>query len=194
MNNVKAIAGDSVDAAVIRPTAGFEQVHAGGVFHILCYDKDGNLKWEEKGPNLVVNTGLQYMVSTSLDAVAQITPWYIGLISTLTSIVGGDTMSSHTGWTEDTNYSQADRPTAQFGTATTANPSELSNSVASGGTVAVFSINGTTTINGAFLTSSNTKGGTTGTLFSAKAFTGGARSVINGDTLNVTYTFSLTGT
>ena len=91
MNSVKAIAGDSVDAAVIRPTAGFEQAHAGGVFHILCYDKDGNLKWEEKGPNLVVNTGLQYMVSTSLDAAAQTTTWYLGLISTLTSIVGGDT-------------------------------------------------------------------------------------------------------
>jgi len=190
MNNVKAIAGDSVDAAVIRPTAGFEQVHAGGVFHILCYDKDGNLKWEEKGPNLVVNTGLQYMVSTSLDAAAQTTVWYLGLISTLTSIVGGDTMASHAGWTEDTTYSQANRPTATFGTATTANPSVLDNSAS----VAVFSINGTTTINGAFLTSNNTKGGTTGTLFSAKAFTGGARAVISGDTLNVTYTFSLTGT
>jgi hypothetical protein len=116
--------------------------------------------------------------------------WYIGLISTLTSIVGGDTMLSHTGWTEDTNYSQANRPTATFGTATTANPSVLDNSAS----VAAFSINGTTTINGAFLTSNNTKGGTTGTLFSAKAFTGGARSVISGDTLNVTYTFSLTGT
>ena len=104
MNSIKAIAGDSVDAAVIRPTAEIEQVHAGGVFHVICYDKDGNLKWEEKGPNLVVNTGLQYMVSTSLDAAAQTTVWYLGLIGTLTSIVGGDTMATHTGWTEDTNY------------------------------------------------------------------------------------------
>jgi hypothetical protein len=190
MNNVKAIAGDSVQAAIIRPAAEIEQVHAGGVFHILCYDKDGNLKWEEKGPNLVVDEGLQYMVSTSLDAAAQTTTWYLGLISTLSSIVGGDTMASHAGWTESVAYSQANRPTATFGTATTANPSVLDNSAS----VAAFSITGTVTINGAFLTSDNTKGGTSGTLFSAKAFTGGARSVISGDTLNVTYTFSLTGT
>ena len=182
--------GDHAEVTMqTRPTMS-ETVGIEGVYHVVCHDKDGNLKWEEKGPNLVVNTGLQYMVSTSLDAAAQTTTWYLGLISTLTSIVGGDTMSSHTGWTEDTNYSQANRPTATFGTATTANPSVLDNSAS----VAVFTINGTTTINGAFLTSSNTKGGTTGTLFSAKAFTGGARSVISGDTLNVTYTFSLTGT
>jgi hypothetical protein len=190
MNEVKAFAGDNVHAAVIRPAAELERVHAGGVFHILCYDKAGNLKWEEKGPNLVVDTGLQYMVSTSLDAATQTTVWYLGLIGTLTSIVGGDTMLSHTGWAEDTTYSQTDRPTATFGTASTANPSVIDNS----GSVAVFSINGSTTINGAFLTSDDTKGGTAGTLFSAKAFTGGARSVISGDTLNVTYTFSLTGT
>jgi len=56
----------------------------------------------------------------------------------------------------------------------------------------VFSINATTTVGGAFLTSDNTKGGTTGTLFSAADFQSpGDRSVVNGDTLNVTYTFSL---
>ena len=191
MNSIDAVAGDSVQAAVIRPTAGFEQVQAGGVFHILCYDKDGNLKWEEKGPNLVVDTGLTYMVGTSLDAAAQTTTWYLGLIGSLTSIAPGDTMSTHS-WTEDTNYSQANRPTATFGTASITGTSVAS--IDNSASVAVFSINGTTTINGAFLTTSNTKGGTTGTLFSAKAFTGGARSVISGDTLNVTYTFSLTGT
>jgi hypothetical protein len=49
-------------------------------------------------------------------------------------------------------------------------------------------------VGGAFLTSDNTKGGTTGTLFSAADFSApGDRSVVNGDTLNVTYTFSLAG-
>jgi hypothetical protein len=57
---------------------------------------------------------------------------------------------------------------------------------------AVFSINATTTVGGAFLTSNDTKGGSTGTLFSAADFQApGDRSVVNGDTLNVTYTFSL---
>jgi hypothetical protein len=58
----------------------------------------------------------------------------------------------------------------------------------------VFSINAGGTVAGAFLTSNNTKSGTTGTLFSGSDFTGGDRTVVNGDTLNVTYTFSLTAT
>jgi hypothetical protein len=75
-----------------------------------------------------------------------------------------------------------------FAAATTADPSVITNSAS----VAVFSINGTTTVGGAFLTSNNTKGGTTGILFSASDFTApGDRAVVSGDTLNVTYTFSL---
>ena len=56
----------------------------------------------------------------------------------------------------------------------------------------MFSINGTTTVGGAFLISESTKGGTTGVLFSAADFQSpGDRAVTNGDTLNVTYQFSL---
>jgi hypothetical protein len=78
-----------------------------------------------------------------------------------------------------------------FGTATTANPSVISNSAS----VAVFNINGTTTVGGAFLVSNSTKGGSTGTLFSASDFQSpGDRAVVSGDTLNVTYQFSLTAT
>ena len=74
-----------------------------------------------------------------------------------------------------------------FRSPTTADPSVATNSASP----ATFSINGTTTVGGAFLTSNNTKGGSTGTLFSASDFTGGDRSVVSGDTLTVTYTFSL---
>jgi hypothetical protein len=57
---------------------------------------------------------------------------------------------------------------------------------------ATFNINATATVGGAFLTSDDTKGGSTGTLFSAADFQSpGDRSVVNGDTLTVTYTFSL---
>jgi hypothetical protein len=55
-----------------------------------------------------------------------------------------------------------------------------------------FAINGTAVIAGAFLC--NVASGTSGVLFSAGDFTGGDKSVANGDTLNVTYTFSLTAT
>jgi hypothetical protein len=163
---------------------------AGGVFKIQCIDKDGNLKWEAESHNLVVNQGLQSMNAVYFSSGTQITTWYIGLYGAASSNnpAAGDTMASHAGWTEETGYSNANRPTCTFGTATTADPSVITNS----GSPAAFNINASATIGGAFLTSNNTKGGTTGTLFSAADFAApGDRSVVNGDTLNVTYTFSL---
>jgi len=99
-------------------------------------------------------------------------------------------MSSHAGWTEVVAYSNATRVAATFVTATTANPSVVTNTASP----ATFNINGTTTVGGAFLTSGSAKGGTAGTLFSAADFgSPGDRSVVNSDTLSVTYTFSLAG-
>jgi hypothetical protein len=48
------------------------------------------------------------------------------------------------------------------------------------------------TVKGLFLISDSTKGGTTGTLFSTAAFTGGTQAVNSGDTLKVTYTVAAT--
>ena len=77
-----------------------------------------------------------------------------------------------------------------FATATTANPSVATNSAS----VAAFTINATSTVGGAFLTSGSAKSGTAGTLFSAADFSApGDRAVISGDQLNVTYTLSLAG-
>jgi hypothetical protein len=42
------------------------------------------------------------------------------------------------------------------------------------------------------VTNSNTKSGTTGTLYSAGTFTGGQRTVASGDSLVVTYTTTYT--
>jgi hypothetical protein len=169
-----------------------EEARALGRFKMQCFDKDGNLKWEAEEHNLVVNTGLQYMCGTALTSVTQVTTWYIGLYGAGASNTpaAGDTMASHAGWTEVTPYSNATRPTSTFATATTANPSVATNSASP----ASFTINATQTVGGAFLVSDNTKGGSTGTLFSAADFSSpGDRSVVSGDTLNVTYTMSLSG-
>ena len=37
-----------------------------GWYHVVCHDKDGNFKWEEKCPNLVVAVGKQLMFDTLL--------------------------------------------------------------------------------------------------------------------------------
>ena len=167
-----------------------EKVKAGGVFTVKCFDAEGNLKWTAEKHNLVVNVGLKDMNDKYFTGSAYTAAWYIGLYGAAASNdpAAGDTMASHAGWTEVTDYSEATRPAATFAAATTADPSVISNS----SSVAVFSINGTTTVGGAFLTSNNTKGGTTGILFSASDFQApGDRSVVSGDVLNVTYQFSL---
>jgi hypothetical protein len=186
----KIKATDLVSSGLTCNTKAGEAAQATGKYYVECHDKDGNLKWTAESKNLVVNAGLAYMAGTALTSVTQITTWYLGLYGAGASNTpaAGDTMASHAGWTEVTAYSNANRVTATFVTATTANPSVVTNTASP----AVFNINGTTTVGGAFLTSENTKGGTTGTLFSAADFgSPGDRSVVDGDTLSVTYTFSL---
>ena len=186
----KIKAADVVSSGLTCNTKAGEAAQAAGVYHVECRDKDGNLKWTAESKNLVVNTGLAYMAGSALTSVSQITTWYLGLYGAGASNTpaAGDTMASHAGWTEVTAYSNANRVTATLVTATTANPSVVTNTASP----AVFNINGTATVGGAFLTSENTKGGTTGTLFSAADFgSPGDRSVVNSDTLSVTYTFSL---
>jgi len=187
----KSQIADVVSSAVTRGGAVSDRLTANGVFHVQCHDADGNLKWEAETPNLVVNVGLQDMNTQYFKGSAYTAAWYIGLwgAGASNNPAAGDTASSHAGWTEVTAYSQATRPAISFGTATTANPSVISNSASP----AAFSINGTTTVGGAFLISNSTKGGTTGVLFSGSDFTTpGDRSVVSGDTVSVTYTFNLT--
>ncbi len=188
MNNL-AKSTDAVAAGLVCGTKPQAKAKAGGVYKIQCVGADGLVKWEEEMHNLVVNQGLQNMVSVYLNGATQTTTWYLGLITgpgSGTTINAGDTIATHTGWTEFTSYS-GNRKAVTFGTATTADPSVINNTAspsaftitAPGGTVA-----------GAFLASVAT--GTSGILFSASDFQApGDRVVADGDTLNVTYTFSL---
>ena len=183
----KAKAQDLASSGLIANTSSAESLVALGRFTFECIDSNGKIKWVEETPNLVVNVGLQYMAGTSLDgATARITTWYVGLKGSGTP-AAGDTLASHGTWSElagGTAYTGT-RPAATFAAATTANPSVVTNSASK----ASFAIIATNTVAGAFLCS--VASGTSGTLFSASDFTGGSRSVVNGDTLQVTYTFSL---
>lgn len=179
---------DAVGASIVTTKPVAEFGGAGGVFTVQCFDKDGSLKWEEKTHNLVTNAGLQDMNNKYFKGSSYTAAWYLGLVTgpgASNTYAAGDTLGTHAGWSEDTNYS-GDRKSMTFGTPTTADPSVIDNS----GSPSSFSINGTSTIGGAFLCSAAT--GTTGVLFSVASFASpGDRSVVSGDTLNVTYTFSL---
>lgn len=190
MSNDKAKSSDLVGGNVTKQGGADNKLRAGGVFTVECRDKDGNLKWVEKSHNLVVNVGLADMNTRYFKGSGYSAAWYLGIYgaASTNNPNANDTMASHTGWTEVTAYSNATRPAATFGNATTADPSLIANSASPG----QFSINASANVGGAFLTTDNTKGGSSGTLFSAADFAPpGDRVVQNGDTLNVTYTFAL---
>ena len=198
MPNAKSKMGESVQASLGMSAGESSPVGLGGVFTVTCFDKEGNLKWEDQFHNLVMNVGLQDLNTQYFTGSAYTAAWYLGLITgpgSGTSFGATDTMSSHTGWTEFINYTGTDRIAADFGTATNADPSVILNSTGTGGSPAVYTISGAGgTIAGAFLTTGVTKSGTTGILFSAGDFSGGDKIVASGDTVNVTYTFNADAT
>lgn len=135
--------------------------------------------------NVVTTVGKNKLLDEGLAGSNYTATWYVGLIDngSWSAVNAADTMSSHAGWTENTGYSQSTRVAASWAAA-----SSGSKALAS---AASFSITADDTIKGCFLTSNNTKGGTTGILYSAGLFTAGDKVVQNGDTLNVSYTASL---
>ncbi len=167
-----------------------EKVRARGIYWAECYGPDGALKWRESFPNTVVTVGKNYLLDNGMAGSAYTAAFYLGLISSTSysAISASDTMSSHAGWLEagaanTPAYSQSTRPAAAW-------------AAASGGSKALsaalsYSITSAGTIKGAFMTTNSTKDGTTGTLFSAGLFTGGDKTVANGDTVNVSYSLSL---
>lgn len=167
-----------------------EMTRAGGVFKATCVAPDGKVKWEVESHNLVVNEGLQDMNTKYFLGSGYTAAWYIGLYGAAASNnpTATDTAALHPGFTEVTPYSNATRPVATFGAATAADPSVISNTASP----AQFTINASSVVGGAFLISNSTKGGSAGVLFSASDFgSPGDRTVASGDTLLVTYTFSL---
>ena len=189
MFNEKAHSADSTTAGLVAKTGFGESAKGGGVFHVQCFDKDGVLKWEDQMHNLVVNVGLQDMNTKYFAGSSYTASFFLGLITgpgSSTTYAAADTLASHAGWTEFTDYS-GNRKAVTFGTATTADPSVIGNSASP----AQFSITGAGgTVAGAFLC--NVNSGTSGLLFSEADFQSpGDRVVVSGDTLNVTYTFSL---
>jgi hypothetical protein len=188
MINAKSSGTDNVSSALTARTGAKDGMRAGGVFHVQCLDKDGNLKWETSEHNLVVNEGLQNMNTEYFKGSTYSASFFLGLITgpgSGTTFAAADTLASKA-WTEYTDYSGS-RKAVTFGTATTADPSVISNTASP----ASFTISGAGgTVAGAFLCT--VASGTSGILFSESDFQApGDRVVVSGDTLNVTYTFSL---
>jgi hypothetical protein len=194
--------GDQATITLNAGAAANELVGIEGHYLVTCRDKDGNLKWEESFPNLVNEVGKELMLNTLLRTSGTYTTTgpYLGLISgaTPTFGTGTDTMTSHAGWTEFTNYTvggSAVRGTAVFGAATStgSTPTNVTTCTASAITYTITGGGGT--VSGCFLVTgsgaSATQSNTGGVLYSAGAFAT-AKVTTAGDTVSVTYSTTAT--
>lgn len=200
MHNEIAGFGDVSSAALIKTADFAEQVGIEGRYVAQCFDKDGNLKWEDTIDNLVVAAGKQLMLDTLLSGSGYSATVYMGLVSGASSPTysASDTQGSHSGWLESglanaPTYS-GNRKTVTFNAATSAGstPSNVTTKAAS--TTVAFTFTGSGTVAGCFINinGSATIDNTTGTLYSAGSFTGGNKIVASTDQLNVTYSTTAT--
>lgn len=153
-------------------------IKIGGMFDVKCYDKDGNLRWREFISNMVVDVGIENMLDVYFHGAGQTSPLYIGLKDT-GAVVAGDTLASHGGWSEQSNYSGT-RKEYEEAAATGKSTTNSAN-------LASFTINNDATIAGAFI--ATVTSGTVGTLFCASDF-GTSRNAASGDSVTVSYTIT----
>jgi hypothetical protein len=153
-----------------------------GKFHAQ-HVRAGKVIAEYDFPNGIVDEGLNHILDTEFHGGAAVATWYIGLVDNAgwTAFANADVMNNHAGWIECADYDETDRPAWTEGAAAARS---MTNSV-----TVDFSINATVTLKGIFITSSLTKGGASGVLWSTGAF-GSTVPLNGGDSLKVTYTIS----
>lgn len=181
MRDLLALVSRAAARIIARPDM-HERVEARGVYTFECRDAAGNLRWREDLRNLVTTAGKNDLLDKYFAGSAYTAAWYLGLVNgaSTPTYASGDTMSSHSGWTESTAYSNSTRVAATWNAASAG---------AKASNAATFNINAAATLAGAFLTTGSAKGGTTGILYSVGSFSAN-RALYNGDTLQVTYTAS----
>ena len=136
--------------------------------------------------NDITNDGLDALLNIMFHNATQISTWYLGLVDNgaFTAFADTDTMGSHAGWAESADYDEATRGEWTEGAASTQSITNAS--------VVTFTIDDTVTLKGIFVTSSNTKSGTAGTLWSTVSFAS-VLNVVDNDSVRITYTINASG-
>ena len=173
-----------------------------GYYHVECRDAQGNLKWTEEFPNLVVQGGKELMLNTLLRTSGTYTTVgpFLGLTKVSLTPAATDTMTTlvTTNAAEFINYTvggSAVRGTAVFGAASSSGstPSNVTTSTATAITYTITGAGGT--VYGCFLVTGSgavsTQSSTAGTLYSEGNFST-AKVTTAGDTVSVTYSTTAT--
>ena len=200
MINELGSCGDNAIATLQANVTVPETVGIEGYWKAECRDANGNLKWSEEFPNLVVAVGKQLMVDTLMRGSSySVTGPYLGLTNASLTPAATDTMTTLVGggkeFTAYTVGGSAVRGTAVFAasTSTGSTPSNVTSSTASSITYTITGAGGT--IYGCFLVlgtgAVSTQSNTGGTLYSEGNFSV-AKTTTAGDTVSVTYSTTLT--
>lgn len=128
-----------------------------------------------------VTEGLNHYNDVVLHGSSQVTTWYVGLFddTSYTEVADGDTLASHSGWTEFTGYS-GDRKEWTEGAA--------SDGVTTNAQTVDFTMTEDVTVKGWFICSAAS--GTSGTLLAAEVFDEGDAELVTDQVLQVTITLT----
>ena len=199
MNFTESAPASAATGAAISSGSGVsDALEAHGVYTVSCVGADGVEKWSDTIDNVVTYVGRNLLLDTGFGGSAYTANVYMGLISSVSYGAGpviGDTMASHAGWYECSATTYFPTVAARLAPSWTAAAAGSSVSNKATNTVAFSIITNAGTVQGCFIVMGTgavaTLGNTSGTLYSAGVFTGGAKVVAVSDTLNVTYTATI---
>jgi hypothetical protein len=201
MTNELASCGDNAVATLQANASIPEGMTQDGHYYVVCRDAQGNLKWEEEFPNLVVAVGKQLLLDTLLRTSGTYTTVgpCLGLTNATLTPAATDTMTTLVGGGKEfINYTvggSAIRGTAVFAssTSTGSTPANVTTSTATAITYTITGAGGT--VYGCFLVTGSgavsTQSSTAGTLYSEGNFAT-AKVTTAGDTVSVTYSTTAT--
>ena len=201
MQKELASCGDNAVASLQANTGTNEVLGVEGHYHVECRDAQGNLKWVEEFPNLVVAAGKELMLNTLLRTSGTYTTVgpFLGLTNATLTPAATDTMTTLVGGGKEfINYTvggSAVRGTAVFAAATStgSTPTNVTTSAATSITYTITGAGGT--VYGCFLVTGtgavSTQSSTAGTLYSEGNFAT-AKVTTAGDTVSVTYSTTAT--
>ncbi len=182
----KSKMGASATAHLYVRNSALARAKLGGYWAFDCWKPDGTLRWHEENHNIVTDEGLNNILTEYFKGSAYTATWFVVPIDVVTAPAAGNTYANTM---SDANleyigYSETVRQTWTGGAV-------ASQSVDNSASKAAFSITVGATIYGGALVDTVTKGSAaSGVLYARVNFGGGSRAVVNGDTLEITYTLT----